>query len=157
MSQRRILNFESIYSFKKLQIKIMKFSQQTLLKLKNKNKKLKPQKYNKLKREALRGRIKGTIERPRLSVYRSNENLYAQIIDDTNSKTLISCSTLDRSIQLRLANGRTCDASRFMGEKLAELSLKKNITKIVFDRGPYLYHGRVKALADGARAGGLQF
>jgi large subunit ribosomal protein L18 len=135
----------------------MKFSQKTLLKLKNKNKKLKPSKYKKLKRESLRGRVKGTIERPRLSVYRSNENIYAQIIDDTNSHTLISCSTLDRSIKLSLSTGRTCDASRLMGEKLAELSLKKNITKIVFDRGPYLYHGRIKALADGARAGGLQF
>ena len=135
----------------------MKFSQRTLLKLKNKNKTLKPNKYKKLKRESLRGQIKGTINRPRLSVYRSNENIYAQIIDDTNSKTLISCSTLDRSIKLELSNGRTCDASRLMGEKLAELSLKKNITKIVFDRGPYLYHGRIKALADGARAAGLQF
>ena len=135
----------------------MKFSQRTLLKLKNKNKKLKPNKYKKLKREALRGRIKGTIDRPRLSVYRSNENIYAQIIDDTNSKTLISCSTLDRSIKIALSTGRTCEASRVMGEKLAELSLKKNIKKIVFDRGPYLYHGRIKALADGARAGGLQF
>jgi large subunit ribosomal protein L18 len=135
----------------------MKFSQRTLLKLKNKNKKLKPSKYKKLKRESLRGRVKGTIERPRLSIYRSNENIYAQIIDDTNSHTLISCSTLDRSIKLSLSTGRTCDASRLMGEKLAELSLKKNITKIVFDRGPYLYHGRIKALADGARAGGLQF
>jgi len=135
----------------------MKFSSRTLLKLKNKNKNLKPQKYKSLKREALRGRIKGTIERPRLSVFRSNENIYAQIIDDTNAKTLISCSTLDRSIRLALPTGRTCEASRLMGEKLAELSLKKNITKIVFDRGPYLYHGRVKALADGARAGGLQF
>jgi large subunit ribosomal protein L18 len=135
----------------------MKFLKQTLLKLKNKNKKLKPNKYTKLKREALRGTVKGTLERPRLSVYRSNENIYAQIIDDTNSKTLCSCSTLDRSIKLALLTGRTCDASRLMGEKLAELSLKKNITKIVFDRGPYLYHGRIKALADGARAGGLQF
>jgi large subunit ribosomal protein L18 len=135
----------------------MKFSPLNLVKLKNKNKKLKPNKFKRLKRETLRGQIKGTIERPRLSVYRSNENIYAQIIDDTNSKTLISCSTLDRSIKLTLANGRTCDASRLMGEKLAELSLKKNITKIVFDRGPYLYHGRIKALADGARAGGLQF
>jgi large subunit ribosomal protein L18 len=135
----------------------MKFSKRTLLKLKNKNKKLKPDKYKKLKRESLRGLIKGTIDRPRLSVYRSNENIYAQIIDDINSKTLISCSTLDRSIKLALSTGRTCDASRLMGEKLAELSLKKNITKIVFDRGPYLYHGRIKALADGARAGGLTF
>jgi large subunit ribosomal protein L18 len=135
----------------------MKFSKKNLLKLKSKNKKLKPNKYHKLKREALRGSVKGTLERPRLSVYRSNENIYAQIIDDTNSKTLLACSTLDRSIKLALATGRTCDASRLMGEKLAELGLKQNITKIVFDRGPYLYHGRIKALADGARAGGLQF
>jgi len=135
----------------------MKLSKKTLLKLKNKNKKLKPNKYKKFKREALRGTVKGTMERPRLSVYRSNQHIYAQIIDDTNSKTLLSCSTLDRSIKLRLVTGRTCDASRLMGEKLAQLSLKKNITKIVFDRGPYLYHGRVKALADGTRSGGLQF
>jgi large subunit ribosomal protein L18 len=135
----------------------MKFSKKTLLRLKNKNKKLKPNEYHKLKREALRGTVKGTLERPRLSIYRSNENIYAQIIDDTNSKTLLACSTLDRSIKLALSTGRTCDASRLMGEKLAELSLKQNITKIVFDRGPYLYHGRIKALADGARAGGLQF
>ena len=135
----------------------MKFSKKTLLKLKNKNKKLKPNKYKKLKREALRGTVKGTLDRPRLSVYRSNEHIYAQIIDDTNSQTLLACSTLDRSIKLNLLTGRTCDASRRMGEKLAELSLKKNITKIVFDRGPYLYHGRIKALADGMRAGGLQF
>lgn len=135
----------------------MKFSPRTLLKLKSKNKKLRPRKYKRLKRETIRGRMKGTLERPRLSVFRSNENIYAQIIDDVNAKTLISCSTLDRSIKLALSTGRTCDASRLMGEKLAELSLKKNITKIVFDRGPYLYHGRIKALADGARAGGLQF
>jgi large subunit ribosomal protein L18 len=81
-----------------------------------------------LKRESIRGRIKGTIERPRLSVYRSNENIYAQIIDDT-STTLISCSTLDRSIKFALSTGRTCDASRLMGEKLAELSLKKILQK----------------------------
>jgi len=135
----------------------MKLSKRTLLKLKNKNKKLKPNKYKKLKRENLRGKIKGTIERPRLSVYRSNDHIYAQIIDDTNSETLLACSTLDRSIKLNLSNGRTCDASRLMGEKLAEFSLQKNITTIIFDRGPYLYHGRIKALADGARAGGLQF
>ena len=135
----------------------MKLSKRTLLKLKNKNKKLKPNKYQKLKREALRGNVKGTLDRPRLSVYRSNEHIYAQIIDDTTSKTLLACSTLDRSIKLSLSSGRTCDASRLMGEKLAELSLKNNVKKIVFDRGPYLYHGRIKALADGARAGGLQF
>ena len=116
----------------------MKFSKGTLLKLKNKNKKLKPDKYKRLKRETLRGRVKGTSERPRLSVYRSNENIYAQIIDDSNSTTLIACSTLDRSIKLALSARRTCNASKLIGEKLAELSLKKNIKKIVFDRGPYL-------------------
>lgn len=135
----------------------MKFSKQTLQKLKNKHKKLRPEKYKKLKRESLRGSIKGTSMRPRLSVYRSNQNIYAQIIDDTNSKTLLTCSTLDRSIKFSFSNGRTCNASRLMGEKLAELSLKKNIKKIVFDRGSYLYHGRIKALANGAREGGLQF
>ena len=135
----------------------MKLTKRTLLKLKNKNKKLKPNKYKKLKRAGLRGTIKGTLERPRLSVYRSNEHIYAQIIDDINSKTLVACSTLDRSVKLSLSKGCTCDASRIIGKKLAELSLKKDITKIVFDRGPYLYHGRIKALADGARTGGLQF
>ena len=135
----------------------MKFSKQTLQKLKNKHKKLRPEKYKKLKRESLRGSIKGTSMRPRLSVYRSNQNIYAQIIDDTNSKTLLTCSTLDRSLKLSFPNGRTCNTSRLMGEKLAELSLKKNIKKIVFDRGSYLYHGRIKALANGAREGGLQF
>ena len=135
----------------------MKFSKRVLLKLKNKNKKLKPQKFKNLKRESRRGLVKGTLERPRLSVYRSNEHIYAQIIDDTNATTLVSCSTLDRNIKFCSKNGRTCDASRLLGEKLAELSIKKNITKIVFDRGVYFYHGRVKALADGARIGGLQF
>merc|ERR1712032_1396927 len=127
----------------------MTFSKRVLLKLKNKNKKLKPYKYKKLKRETVRGLIKGTIERPRLSVFRS--------IDDTNSKILVACSTLDRDVKLNSENGCTCVASKLTGQKLAELSKKKNITKIVFDRGSYLYHGRIKALAEGARAGGLQF
>ena len=135
----------------------MQFSQRTLLKLKNKNKKLKPDKYKKLKRETLRGKIKGTSERPRLSVYRSNQNIYAQIINDRNSKTLISYSTLDRPIKLASSTGKTCDAAKLMGNKLAEISLKKNVTKIVFDRGPYLYHGRIKAVADALRFSGLQF
>nr|YP_009093114.1 ribosomal protein L18 [Rhizosolenia imbricata]AIR75787.1 ribosomal protein L18 [Rhizosolenia imbricata] len=135
----------------------MKFSKKVLLRLKNKNKKLKPAKYKLLKRNSLRGSMKGTLERPRLSVYRSNENIYAQIIDDITSNTLISCSTLDRDIKFDLKNGRTCNASRLMGQKLAKLSLRQNITKIVFDRGPYLYHGRIKALADGVRDGGVEF
>lgn len=135
----------------------MKFSKRILLRLKNKNKKLKPQKFKKLKRESLRGLVKGTNKRPRLCVYRSNEHMYAQIIDDITETTLVSCSTLDRNIQINTRNGRTCKASRLLGEKLAELSRKKNITKIVFDRNMYFYHGRIKALADGARTAGLEF
>ena len=135
----------------------MKFSKQALLALKNKNKRLKPSKYKNLKRETLRGKIKGDPNRLRLSIYRSNENIYAQIIDDKTSYTLISCSTLDRAVKLKITNGRTCDAARIMGQHLAELSLKNSITTVVFDRGPYLYHGRIKALAEGARATGLQF
>ena len=135
----------------------MKFSKRTLSQLKNKNQKLKPTKYKRMKRENRRGNVKGTFDRPRLSVYRSNNNIYAQIIDDTNSKTLLACSTLDRKIKLEVTQSQTCEASHIIGKKIAELSLKQNIKKIVFDRGPYLYHGRIKALAEGARAGGLQF
>ena len=135
----------------------MKFSKRALLKLKSKNKKTKADKYKKLKRDSLRGIIKGTNIKPRLSVYKSNKNIYAQIIDDTTSETLLSCSTLDQEIKIKSSNGRTCDVSRLMGKKLAQLSLENNIKNVVFDRGPYLYHGRIKALAEGAREGGLQF
>lgn len=135
----------------------MKFPQKILLKLKNKNKKLKPDRYKILKRDRLRGLIKGNSGRPRLSIFRSNQNIYAQIIDDVKSKTLVSGSTLDRTVKLRISNGNCCEASKLLGKNIAKRSLKKNITKIVFDRGPYLYHGRIKALADGAREGGLNF
>ena len=135
----------------------MQLSKRKLFKLKNKNKKLKPDKYKILKRERLRGIIKGNLERPRLSIFRSNENIYAQIIDDNKSQTIISCSTLERIIKLKNQNRKCCEASKIIGQKLANRSLKKNVTKIVFDRGPYLYHGRIKALAEGAREGGLKF
>ena len=109
-------------------------------------------------RRARRGRAKiAELEANRLTIHRTPRHIYAQIIDDQNSETLISCSTVDRSMKLAISKGRRCDASRLLGEKLAELSLKKNITNIVFDRGSYLYHGRIRALADGARAGGLNF
>lgn len=148
----------------------MKISKHLLSKIKNKNKRLKPNKYKLLKRDKLRGKIKGDSYRYRLSVYRSNENIYAQIIDDREidinkflddkpegSRTVVSCSTLDRRIKLEVKNTRTCDASRLVGKRLAELCIEKRIFRVVFDRGPYLYHGRVKALADGARSGGLNF
>jgi large subunit ribosomal protein L18 len=135
----------------------MKFSKRVLWKLKNKNKTLKPNIYKKLKRDTLRGLIKGTLERPRLSIYRSNENIYAQIIDDESSTTLVSCSTLDCELQTNFDNRKTCYVSYLIGNQLANSSLRKNIKKIVFDRGRYLYHGRIQAVADGARAGGLDF
>ena len=135
----------------------MKFSKRVLLRLKNKNKKLKPQKFKKLKRQNLRGLIKGTSNRPRLSVYRSHKNIYAQLIDDETSTTLISCSTLDRDLKLSMLNKNNCHSSELIGKKIAKLSLEKNINKVVFDRSRYFYHGRIKALADGARSGGLEF
>jgi len=122
-----------------------------------KNKHMKTLKKKLKKREALRGSVKGTVERPRLSVFRSNQHIYAQIIDDVNFKTLVSCSTLDPEIKVELKTGKTCEASKIIGQKLAERSLEQNIKTIIFDRGPYLYHGRIKALAEGAREGGLEF
>ena len=118
----------------------MKFSKRVLWKLKNKNKTLKPNIYKKLKRNSLRGL-----------------NIYAQIINDENSTTLVSCSTLNCDMQTNFNNQKTCYVSFILGNQLANLSLKKNIKKIVFDRGRYLYHGRIQAVADGARAGGLEF
>jgi large subunit ribosomal protein L18 len=114
-------------------------------------------KKNLRKREKLRGSVQGTSEKPRLSVFRSNKNIYAQIIDDEKFHTLVSCSSLDPEIKCEIPNGKTCQVSELIGQKLAERSLKKNITQIVFDRGPFIYHGRIKALANGARAGGLNF
>ena len=135
----------------------MKFFPYQLIKVKNKNKRQKPNIFKHLKKQSLKKCVRGTSKRPRLSVYRSNENIYAQIIDDSTSRTLVACSTLHRSIRLKTKNGRTCLAAWLMGKQLAQLSLEKNITEIVFDRGPYKYHGRVKALAEGAREGGLKF
>lgn len=135
----------------------MKFSKNILLTLKNKNKKLKPDRYKIIKRKKCRGIIKGNLNRPRLSIFRSNENIYAQIIDDTKSQTLISCSTLERIIKLTNQTGKCLETSKIIGQKLAIRSLKKNVKRIVFDRGIYLYHGRIKALADGAREKGLSF
>jgi len=109
------------------------------------------------KRQSLRGLVKGTAERPRLSVFRSNHHIYAQIIDDSSFKTLVACSTVELDIKKENSNTANCSTSHLIGKKLAERSLEKNIKKIVFDRGPYIYHGRIKSLAEGARAGGLEF
>ncbi|AGT30408.1 50S ribosomal protein L18 [Geobacillus genomosp. 3] len=103
----------------------------------------------------IRKKIVGTTERPRLSVFRSNKHIYAQIIDDTKSTTIVSASTLDKEFGLDSTNN--IDAAKKVGELVAQRALEKGIKQVVFDRGGYLYHGRVKALADAAREAGLEF
>ena len=102
----------------------------------------------------IRSKISGTSEVPRLSVFRSNKQIYAQIIDDEKKSTLVSDSSLDKS--LKLENGGNVEAAKAVGKLLAEKAKKAKITKVVFDRGGYLYHGRVQALAEAARENGLE-
>lgn len=103
----------------------------------------------------VRTKLSGTQERPRLNVYRSNNHIYAQIIDDVNGVTLASASTLDKELTL---NGTgNIDAAKLVGGLVAKRATEKGVTVVVFDRGGYLYHGRVKALAEAAREAGLQF
>ena len=102
----------------------------------------------------VRGKVSGTPERPRLNVFRSETNIYAQIIDDTKGVTLVSASSLEKGFE---GYGSNCEAAKKVGEAIAERAKAKGIEAVVFDRGGYLYHGRVKALAEGAREGGLQF
>ena len=101
----------------------------------------------------VRAKISGTAEKPRLCVVRSNKHIEAQIIDDVKGVTLCSAS----SVQLKLANGSNCEAAAKVGAELAKRALAKGIEVVAFDRGGYLYHGRVAALADAAREGGLKF
>jgi large subunit ribosomal protein L18 len=96
-------------------------------------------------------------ERPRLSVFRSSKQIYAQIIDDAKGATLASASTLEKDQRSALKSGATVDAAKAIGKLVAERALKAGVKEVVFDRGSYIYHGRVKALADAAREGGLQF
>ena len=103
----------------------------------------------------IRQTLKGTAEKPRLSVFRSNSQIYAQIIDDATGKTLCSASSLDK--ELKLANGSNVAAATEVGTLVAKRALALKIETVVFDRGGYLFHGRVKALADAARAAGLKF
>ena len=113
---------------------------------------------DRLKRhKRVRAKVKGTAETPRLSVYRSLNNIYAQIIDDVKGVTLVTASTLDKALKGTF-EGKDKKAQAFaVGELLAKKAIEKNITAVVFDRGGYLYTGRVMNLADGARKGGLQF
>lgn len=102
----------------------------------------------------VRGKVSGTPERPRLNVFRSNANIYAQIIDDVNGVTLVSANTLEKEFEGAAGN---CEAAKKVGQMVAERAKAKGIEEVVFDRGGYLYHGRVAALAEGARDGGLKF
>ena len=97
----------------------------------------------------------GTSEKPRLNVFRSDSNIVAQIIDDEKGITLVSASSLEK--ELKIANGGNVEAAKIIGAEIAKRAKKAKITKVVFDRGGYLYHGRVKALADAARENGLEF
>lgn len=110
-------------------------------------------------REARHTRVRrdvhGTSAVPRLNVFRSNSNIFAQIIDDEEGKTLVSASSIDKDLKLK--NGSNVEAATKVGELIAERAIKANIKKVVFDRGGYLYHGRVKALAEAARNKGLEF
>ena len=102
----------------------------------------------------VRGKISGTPERPRLNVFRSNASIYAQLIDDVNGVTLVSANTLEKEFEGATGN---CEAAKKVGAVLAERAKAKGIEEVVFDRGGYVYHGRVAALAEGAREGGLDF
>ncbi len=111
------------------------------------------------RRQRLRFRIRktvtGTVQRPRLAVFRSNKEIYAQLIDDENGKTITSASSRDKDVDASKAN--KVEAAKLVGKAIAEKAVKAGVDTISFDRGGYLYHGRVKSLAEGAREGGLKF
>lgn len=105
----------------------------------------------------IRDKVKGTTLKPRLSIFRSNQHIYAQIIDDSLGKTIVSSSTLDKEVKSTIESSSTCDASVIVGKDIAKKSLAHKIDTVVFDRGGRLYHGRIKALANAAREEGLNF
>ena len=109
------------------------------------------------KHNRLRNRFAGTAERPRLAVFRSNNHMYAQIIDDTVGNTLVSASTLQKEVKANLEKTNDVNAAAYLGKVIAERALEKGIKDVVFDRGGFIYHGKVQALADAAREAGLNF
>ncbi len=109
------------------------------------------------KHKKLRNRFSGTAERPRLAVFRSNNHMYAQIIDDTVGNTLVSASTLQKEVKAELEKTDNVDAAAYLGTVIAKRAIEKGINTVVFDRGGFIYHGKVKALADAAREAGLEF
>ena len=109
------------------------------------------------RKRSIRKKITGTPERPRLSVYRSNKHIYAQVIDDVNGKTLASISSESASVRPEIADKKKTEAAQIVGQKLAEKCKELSIETVIFDRNGFIYHGRVKAVAEGAREGGLKF
>ena len=109
------------------------------------------------KHNRLRNRFAGTAERPRLAVFRSNNHMYAQIIDDSIGHTLVAASTLEKEIKAELENTDTVDAAAYVGTVIAKRAIEKGITAVVFDRGGFIYQGKIQALADAAREAGLEF
>ncbi len=105
----------------------------------------------------VRKKVFGTPERPRLSVYGSLNHIYAQIIDDMKGHTLVAASTLDKELKAEIKHGGNIESARKVGQLIAKRAVEKGIKKVVFDRGGFRYHGRIKALADAAREGGLEF
>ncbi|MDE6435250.1 MAG: 50S ribosomal protein L18 [Lachnospiraceae bacterium] len=105
----------------------------------------------------IRNRFSGTAARPRLAVFRSNNHMYAQIIDDTVGNTLVSASTVQKEVKAELEKTNNVDAAAYLGKVIAERALEKGIKEVVFDRGGFIYQGKVKALADAAREAGLEF
>ncbi|MCD8105356.1 MAG: 50S ribosomal protein L18 [Lachnospiraceae bacterium] len=109
------------------------------------------------KHKRIRNRFSGTAERPRLAVFRSNKHMYAQIIDDTVGHTLVSASTLQKEISSELEKTNNVEAAAYLGKVIAQRALDKGIKEVVFDRGGFIYQGKVKALAEAAREAGLEF
>ena len=109
------------------------------------------------KHNRMRNHLAGTAQRPRLAVFRSNNHMYAQIIDDTVGKTLVSASTLQKDVKAQLENTDDVAAAAYLGTVIGKKAVEAGIEEVVFDRGGYIYHGKVKALADAAREAGLKF
>lgn len=107
--------------------------------------------------QRIRRKLSGTPERPRLNVFRSEKHIYAQVIDDVTARTLVTASTAEKDARVQMPHGNTVEAAQFVGKLVAERATAAGISSVVFDRGGYLYHGRIQALADAAREGGLQF
>ena len=109
------------------------------------------------RKRRVRAKVSGTPERPRLSVYKSNTNIYAQIIDDVNGKTLVSANTLQKDVAEGLASKSNLEAASKVGEAIGKKAIEAGITEVAFDRNGNLYHGKIKAIAEGARSSGLKF